>query len=77
MNWCHVLQCVDFEAKTSRNLVPRVPGGATFVRILKRLSDDPTPRNFAILFCVKSHHYAISQSANSTVVGDGYVIVLI
>jgi len=45
--------------------------------ILECLSDDSAPRNFAILLCVKSHHYAISQSAVSTVAGDGYVIVLI
>ena len=44
---------------------------------LDRLSDDSTLREFPISLCVKSHHYAISQGARRTVVGDGYLIVLI
>ena len=41
VNWCHVLQRVDFESKTSSNLVPRVARWcnvrAHFVHILDRL----------------------------------------
>lgn len=78
VKWCHVLQRADFEAKTNPNLVPRVARWcnvrAHFVHILDLLSDGSTMREFVAPLCVKSHHYVRSIS---TVVKDGYLIVLI
>jgi len=60
MKWCHVLQRVDFEAKTRPNLVPRVARcwnvWPHLGHILDLLSDKSNLRKFAILLCVKSHH---------------------
>ena len=72
VKWCHVLQCVDFEAKTSPNLVPFV---AKWWDVWPHLGDIwATFRKRLVVDWWQGHGYAGDCSDDASSQADGHVI---